>query len=362
MAEGVKNGQHGRKRIYQALVFLAVAGFIAFGYWFLFVRGSVYSDDARIDGDLVDIAPRIAGELVQVNFKEGDPVSKGSVVFALDTNLLKASLENAEADVVSAKASLDVAQAQYDKAVNGPLKNEIRIARAQAAKAASAKDLAEITWERVDALFTRHILSAAERDNARTALQTARDTYKEASERLGLLEEGTRSEDLLAARASMDVKKAELQSSRARLSQAKINLAYAHVRAPFSGIVVRRWRDPGATVAAGSPVLTLLDPKTLHVSANIDEKYLNRVAEGDAVEISVDAYPILRLTGRLEKILRATNSQFSLIPAEGVSGTFIKVAQRVPLKISIDSETGLPLGPGLSVEVRIRSGSARTTH
>jgi membrane fusion protein (multidrug efflux system) len=111
-------------------------------------------------------------------------------------------------------------------------------------------------------------------------------------------------------------------------------------------------------VQPGQPVLTAFDPATLRVDANIEERFLHRVAIGDQVDISVDAYPALHLEGRVEKILRATNSQFSMIPAEGSSGTFIKVSQRVPLRIAVNAPEQVVLGPGLSVEIRIREGSA----
>ena len=91
----------------------------------------------------------------------------------------------------------------------------------------------------------------------------------------------------------------------------------------------------------------------MNVSANIEEKNIGRIAVGDRVEIEIDAYPDVTLTGKVAKILRATNSQFSLIPAEGSSGTFIKVAQRVPVKIALDSQPDLNLGPGLSAVIKI---------
>ena len=100
-------------------------------------------------------------------------------------------------------------------------------------------------------------------------------------------------------------------------------------------------------------MLTLFDPSSLHVSANIEEKNMGRIKVGDRVEIEIDAYPGVVLTGKVRKILQATNSQFSLIPAEGSSGTFIKVAQRVPIKIALDAPPDLKLGPGLSAEIRI---------
>ena len=111
----------------------------------------------------------------------------------------------------------------------------------------------------------------------------------------------------------------------------------------------------------GRAVLTLFDPSTLRVDANIEEKDLADIAIGDAVDIDVDAYPDLHLQGQVSKILQATNSEFSLVPAEGVSGTFIKVAQRIPLRVKIlNAPANLPLGPGLSVELTIHSDTAST--
>jgi membrane fusion protein (multidrug efflux system) len=145
--------------------------------------------------------------------------------------------------------------------------------------------------------------------------------------------------------------------STAAVASARGNLARCTVRAPFDGWVVRRWLDPGAMPLASQPIISLFDPATLRVDANIEEKYLHDVAIGDEAEISIDAYPALRLKGHVTEIMRATNSEFSLIPAEGVSGTFIKVTQRVPLRISVSVPPELALGPGLSVDVKIRIGS-----
>ena len=108
----------------------------------------------------------------------------------------------------------------------------------------------------------------------------------------------------------------------------------------------------------GQPVLSVFDPTTIRVDANVEEKYLHRIAVGDEVDIEVDSFPDLHLRGRVTDILRATNSQFSLIPAEVVSCTFIKVTQRVPIRIAVEAPAGLPLGPGLSTDVRIHCQTA----
>ena len=358
MAEALQqNNKSGRRKIAGALIFLGILALSASGYWYFFMRGTVFSDDARIDGDLVDIAPQIGGVLNTLSVKEGDKVTQGQELFQLDTRALEAAMARAEAEVASSRSALAVAGAQYEKAVNGPIPREIRIAETAMQKAKTQEELARLEWTRIKALAEQNAVTESERDRVKTQWETARQGSDEAAERLNLLREGTRKEDLATSKASVELRKAELEAAEAAARQARVNLEYARVSAPFSGVIVRKWRYPGATISVGTPILTLLNPNSLHVSANIEEKYLNRVGVGDKVNITIDAYKRVSFAGHVEKILRATNSRFSLIPAEGVSGAFIKVAQRVPLVIAFDSPPDLPLGPGLSVEVRIRSHS-----
>jgi len=352
-------GRRTRRGLLLAIGSLLALGVIGLAYWFFFVRGIVYSDDARIDGTLVDVAPRIQGVILALHAMEGETVARGQTLFELDDTTLVVALERARADVAAAAANLAVANAANAKALHGPRAAEIRIALAAKESADASVHLAISEWERARALSDKHMLSGAERLRVQTALEQAKKTQAEAADRLRLLDEGTRSEDMAGARANVERAQADLAAARASETQAQVNLDYAKVHAPFAGTVVRKWRDAGATVAAGTPVLTILDPSSLHVSANIDEKDLAEVAVGDRVDVSIDAYSGVRLTGRVQAILRATNSQFGLIPSEGVSGTFIKVAQRVPLRITLDHpHAPLDLGPGLSVEIKIRKGSA----
>ncbi len=142
------------------------------------MRGIVFSDDARIDGNLVDIAPQVGGVITQVNFNEGDLVEKDQVMFELDKKLLQAAMTKAEADVVSARAVLAAAQAQYNKALNGPLADEIRIAQTAVEKAAAEKQLADINWSRAKVLFDQQALSAADRDREKTAWEITRLMFR----------------------------------------------------------------------------------------------------------------------------------------------------------------------------------------
>jgi len=339
-----------------ALLFLAV-----FLYWYYYMRVTVSSNDARFQGDLVDVAPEISGILDQVLAAEGDRVTKGQVLFTLKKDLLQASVAQAQAELNSAKANLAVARSKYDKAISGPRAAEIRAAEAVEKRLRSEMEYAESVLARTRALISQDLSSQSALDTARNSYKKAVADHEEAFQQLKLLAEGTRSEDIMEASFTVQEAEARVAEAAASLHKAELSMDRAASSAPFDGIVVRKWVDPGATIASGRPVLTLFNPATLYVSANIEEKDLHRVKVGDPVNISVDAYPGVKLKGRVEKVLLATNSQFSLVPAEGVSGTFIKVSQRLPVRISIEDVPDLPLGPGLSVTVRIRiDGQGRT--
>jgi multidrug resistance efflux pump len=249
-------------------------------------------------------------------------------------------------------------EALRDKAVNGSRPEEIRAAEAVVRRLQNEEQMAQLDIDRTQKLFTDDAVSRDQFDRSRTALESARQSRETAVQNLILLQQGSRKEDVAVARAAVDLSRSKVAEAAAAVENARDNLARSTVRAPFDGWVVRRWLDPGAMPMAAQPVISMFDPSTLRIDANIEEKYLHDVAIGDTADISVDAFPDLRLHGRVTEIMRAANSEFSIIPAEGVSGTFIKVTQRVPLRIAVTVPPELALGPGLSVEVRIHSGTS----
>ena len=350
--------QRHHKRILLGIAILAVIAVGVFGYWFFFMRGIVFTDDARFAGHLVDLAPEINGTITDVPVHEGLFVHRGTVVFQLDPSILQAALSQTEAALVSARANLASSEAKYEKAVNGSRPEEIKAAEATTRRLQNEEELTRLNFERTQTLYKQGTMSQDDLDRARTAYESARQSRENAMQNLTLVQQGSRKEDIDAARADMEMARSRVSEASAAGDTARGNLARVIVKAPFDGWVVRRWLDPGAMPLAAQPVVSMFDPATLRVDANIEEKYLHDVAIGDEVEISVDAYPALHLKGRVTEILRATNSEFSLIPSEGVSGTFIKVTQRVPLRISVAAPPDLALGPGLSVEVKIHSGSS----
>jgi multidrug resistance efflux pump len=347
--------------IFTAVLVLALMGICSFSYWFLVKRTTVTTDDARIDGDMVDIAPQVGGKLTGVFVREGDVVTSGQPLFELDSEYLRSAVEKAELDLATAQKSLAIAETEYQKALNGPRTQEIRIAETSLKSAESALAHVETEWQRIDALHRDKSVTETEWESARTVRTTAQYNCDNAREQLALLKSGSRDEDRQIAREKVDLIQAQIASAEAVVKSARINLSYASVAAPFDGIVVRQWRKPGATITQGTSVLTLLDTASLYVSANIEEKYLNRIKPGQTVTCSVDAYPGKQLSGHVDRILQAANSEFSLIPSEGVSGTYIKVSQRIPVRITLDKPSGidsLVLGPGMSVVARIKTGAS----
>ncbi|MFB3891523.1 MAG: HlyD family secretion protein [Phycisphaerae bacterium] len=361
MSEPVVKPRRKALKIILAIAILLALGSGVFGYWYFYMRGIVFSDDARFGGHLVDLAPEISTRLLEVNVHEGQRIHKGDVIFRLDSSTLESALAQAQEAAKSAQAGLAVAKARHERAVNGPRQEEIKACEAVAVKLQTEEKLAETEFGRAKSLFARNVATQDELDRAESAFKAARHAREQADQNLALLRAGTRKEDVQAAAAEVDRAAGRLKEAEAAVARARLDVDRTVIAAPFDGWVVRRWLDPGSMPLPGQPVVSVFDPTTLRVDANIEEKYLHRVVVGDTVDISVDSYPDLRLQGRVVEILRAANSKFSLVPSEGVSGTFIKVTQRVPLRIAVSAPPDLPLGPGLSVEVRIHSGSGQSS-
>ena len=354
-------GAPPRRRNKNILVGIAVLAALAVGiagYWFFYMRGKVTTDDARFGGHLVDLAPEIYGRIVEITVHEGQSVRKGDIVFQLDSSSAEAAVNQAEAALVSARASLASTQAKYDKAVNGSRPEEVRAAEATLKRLQNQEGLARLELTRAEDLTKTGASAQDALDNARSAFESARQSRENASQNLALLQQGSRAEDVAAAKADVTLAESRIVEAGAALAHARSELEHYTLRAPFDGWVARRWLDAGATPMPSQAVVSLFDPSTLRVDANIEEKYLHEIQIGDEADLAIDAYPDLHLKGRIVEILRGTNSQFSLIPAEGVAGTFIKVTQRVPLRIAVVAPPELPIGPGLSVEVTIRCGTA----
>lgn len=325
------------------IVLLAVVAFV----WWFATRNQESTDDAYTDGNAITVAPKVAGYVVKLDVDDNVYVHKGDVLLDIDPREYRAQVDAARAQLGLATAQMQTAQIQLDIArVRYPA--EYRQAQAQTASARADFKQAQASYEREHQVDTR-ATSQQSIDAADAKAASARASVKEADARLATA--SLVAQQIRQAVAAVEERRRQVDQARAQLEQAKLNLAWCQVRAPSDGWITRRNVQLGAFLQPGASLFSIVTPQ-LWVTANYKESQLARMRPGDKVEIDVDAYPDLTLHGHVDSIQQGSGSRFSAFPAENATGNFVKIVQRVPVKIVIDSglPTDHPLPLGLSVE------------
>jgi membrane fusion protein (multidrug efflux system) len=325
------------------VVVLAIAAFV---WWFL-TRNQTSTDDAYTDGNSVMIAPKVGGYVVDLPIDDNMYVHKGDVVVEIDPREYRAQVDRARAQLGLAMAQLKAAQVQLDIAhVRYPAQYRQALAQTSAAQAQLRQaQAAYLRQHSVDARAT----SAQNIDAADAKAASARADVTEAQAQLASASLVT--QQIRQAVTAVDARQQEVNEAQAQLAQAQLNLSWCEVRAPSDGWVTQRKVHLGAFLQPGESLFSLVTPQ-VWVTANFKETDLARMRPGDKVTIDVDAYPDLTLHGHVDSVQKGSGSRFSAFPAENATGNFVKIVQRVPVKIVIDS--GLPRGRalpfGISVE------------
>jgi membrane fusion protein (multidrug efflux system) len=329
------------------VVLLVLAGLIAAGadYWFV-TRDFESTDDAYTDGRAVTVAPQVAGLVVTLNVTDNQRVHAGDLLVAIDPrsyaaarDAAAANLQSAEAQLADARLTLATARVDYPA----------RLASAQAALAAAqaVRVKAQADARRQQGL-PRAATTQQEIDTAAANLQAADAQTAEAEAALRQADQVA----TLVAGAAAQVQRLQAQTAlaQAQLDTAELNLSWTRVLAPQDGWIVRRNVEQGSYVQPGQSLFALVAPE-VWVTANFKESQLRRMRPGQKVDVAVDAYPDLKLTGHVDSVQLGSGSRFTAFPPENATGNFVKIVQRVPVKLVIDS--GLapdrPLPLGLSV-------------
>ncbi|EHJ49103.1 secretion protein HlyD family protein [Solidesulfovibrio carbinoliphilus subsp. oakridgensis] len=379
------------KKKQAAILVAAVLALAGFGYY-LYTRSLISTDDAFVDGRVHPITPRVAGYVNAVPVEDNQLVAAGDVLVVLDPTdnavalaQAKADLASAEAQlaaqelgvplqlsqtsskVTAAKAQLESEQRSFDQAVK-----ERDAAVQEADQIQTQLDQDKLDYTRISQLRGKGVVSQSDLDtieNKRRGheaqLRAARAKAEGAGRRLESITadiKRLRSEITLAEtgqdQAVIQDKEAAAQRARVELArekvrQAELNLTYTRILAPVAGHVTKKQIESGRLVAAGQSLMTLvpLTASELWVTANYKETQLKNVQPGQRVTMEVDTYPGRDITGRVESIMAGTGSVFSLFPTENASGNYVKIVQRIPVKIVFDKENGdLPnLRLGMSV-------------
>ena len=360
MAQNAVPATNNRRRLLIPTALVIAAGLAYAIYWLAVVRGTVYTDDAQTQGLIVPCGSRVGGRVVEVLAWEGQRVKKGDVLARLDEMPYRAQLDEAKAAVAAAEAQLSAANLNLKK-VRKSTGKEVAIAQADL-RAAQAR---EAFARKEKGRFTRvqDVVPGEAVDQIATAWTGSDAALTAAQQRLSMLtpadgdsSSSPRQFEIAALENQSSMAQANLDLARARLSLAEDNFAEITVTALTDGWVSRRHVDPGQVVSPGQKLFSITSASAPWIEANFEESDIGAITPGDRGAIEIDAFPRRRFTGRVEGVLPASISRFSLLPSGASSGNYIKVTQRVPVRIALDGH--LPfVFPGLNAEVRVTVGS-----
>jgi membrane fusion protein (multidrug efflux system) len=353
-----ENNSEKRKPLIIGVAILFLLGGIAGGSWWWYQSSKyVSTDDSRIDGTIVSVSSKIPGKITEVLVKEGDQIRSGQIIARIDARDTLAQRAQAEASLAAAKAKYDAVTAGARPQEIGQNRAALEQSMAEIDQAQANMNNAEKNYERMNQLFREGAVSAAQKDDARTAYVVAekmwnamQDASQGANQKLDLVVAGSREEEIRAAAAQ--VKQAE-----AALEGMSLTNEYTTITAPIGGIIALKNVNPGEVVAAGQPLFSVINDKDVWLSARIEETKISKIKLGQAVDYTIDGYPGHTFTGTVFEISGATNSTFALIPTENTSGNFTKVTQRIPIKITLpENVEEIVFRPGMQalIDVHIK--------
>ncbi|HXZ02635.1 MAG TPA: HlyD family secretion protein [Stellaceae bacterium] len=335
-----------RRFLLLTLLLLAAAAIIGGGIaWWLEARRWESTDDAFIDVHMVHVAPQVAGRVARVLVDDNQRVEAGQPILELDPADFQAKLDQAQANeagavgnVAQAKAQLRAAYASSDQA-----RAEVGVADANATNAANQ-------LKRDQPLAEQHVVSRQALDNDIAAARSTAASLVAAQKKLAWSEA-----QQLVMESQVATAEASLKSAAAQSEQARLNLSYTRLLAPLAGRIAHKNLAPGDYVQAGQDIMALV-PAQVWITANFKETQLARMRVGQPVDIEIDAYPDVAFHGHVDSIQPGSGAAFSLLPPENATGNYVKVVQRVPVKIVFDDppDPGRPLGPGMSVVPSVR--------
>ncbi|QNT77282.1 HlyD family secretion protein [Entomobacter blattae] len=314
-------------------------------YWWL-TRYDVSTDDAFTAGRAVTIAPHVSGYVVSLEVNDNQFVHKGQVLLRIDPRDYQANYDNA-------KALLEQAQSQYfasqysflvaQKAFPGRLK--LAQSQVEAAKAQLFKT--QTDYKRQHSI-ARPATTQQDIDYSKAALDSAKAQLMQAEAQV-MIDEPVKA-NIGNSQSQVSQQKGSLSAAQAQLALTNLNLEWTVVRAPHDGWVSRRNVEQGSFVNTGQALLSIVEPE-VWVIANYKETQITHIRPGQKVTIKVDAYPFLKLEGHVDSLQLGTGATFSAFPPENATGNYVKIVQRVPVKILIDKglDPKLPLALGLSV-------------
>jgi len=391
-----------RKRVMAAIAAVVVLA-VVLVFW-LRSRGHEATDDAQVDGRITQIAAKVGGPVLKVNVDNNNAVGAGTVLVQIDPRDYEVAVEKAKAELADAQANAAAATTnvpisriettagvntasggvqQAEAGVTGA-EREIQVAQAnvvsaqarqrekEAAATKAARDVErfrglvqkdEISQQQFDAAVAAADAARASADAAKSEVIAAQGSITVAEQRAqqargaaaqaraGLATAQTAPQQLQVTQARAAAAQARVAQAQAALKQAQLNLEYTAIKAPGAGIVSRKAVEPGQIVQPGQPLMAIVDLEKIWITANFKETQLKSMRPGQKATVEVDALGGREFEGHIDSIAAATGAKFSLLPPENATGNFVKVVQRIPVKIYLEAgqDPDHRLRPGMSV-------------
>jgi membrane fusion protein (multidrug efflux system) len=329
------------------IILILVVGVIVIGgtLYYLHARQFESTDDAFVDAHIVRVAPQIGGTLVQVADLDNRHVEPGRLLAVIQPTGPQAQLAEAQAGVAQSRAQVEQARAQVTAALASQAQAADQARAPIAAAEKAAQDLARYeNLRRIDP----NAVAGQQLDAARAAARQTAAQAQAARQQIG-----TAAAQVAVARRQVGAAEAVVGAQRARVDQANVTLGNLRLTAPIAGQVVNRSVNLGSYVGPGTQLMAII-PDHVWITANFKETQLQHMRVGQPVTIKVDAYPDVEFRGHVESVQRGAGQAFALLPPQNATGNYVKVVQRVPVRIAFDATQGAdprnyPIGPGMSV-------------
>ncbi len=335
-----------RKKFLPVILGIIILASVGFGVSkFVYAQHHEDTDDAQVDGDISPVVSRVTGYVSDIRFEDNQVVQKGDTLVTIDSREFMLKVEQAEAAIMNAKA----AGAAADAAVQTALSN-VSVAQANVAAARVRVQKATKDYDRYNNLIAANSVTRQQFDNVKAEKESAEAALTGATQQVQVAQK-----QVEAARQQIAVAAASVKQREADLHFAQLQTSYCSITAPAEGRASKKNVQPGQLINAGSPVCAIVADSGVYVIANFKETQLVKMKEGQEAEVVVDAFPGSPIKGSLYRFSAATGAKFSLLPPDNATGNFVKVVQRVPVKIKLTGDAALldRLRPGMSVKVSV---------
>lgn len=342
--------KHHTKKIISYIVTILVIACAAFwvGSKFIHLGNVEFTDNAQVQQQIVPVNSRVQGYIKEIRFKEYEPVKKGDTLVIIDDADMRLRVAQANADYQNALAGRSVA----DRSV-GVASANVAVTEASIAEAKVVMDMAATDFERYKKLLDKDAVTRQQYDAAKTDYEAKKARYQMLAR-----QRSATSSVVAETRQRIAQNDAGIELTKALLETAELNLSYCYITAPCDGYASRKEIQIGQLVQPGQTLLDVIDSSDIWITANYKETQLKHISPGSEVDIKVDAIPDVVFTGKVVSISKATGASLSILPQDNSAGNFVKVRQRIPVRIEFSKDNQVDdlhkLHAGMNVECEVK--------